>query len=124
MQSPTSPAPRQTPRPPVDPHEVRWRNVFFGLSAAMAAFGLVDIDAGRFAGAVGSFGIAGLMLSLMTEYPLVRLLAEEGKRHRPRADVLRDAQKLRAAHPWAERARGLGWAALVISLGLRLAGLG
>ncbi len=34
-----------------------WRNVFFGLSALMAASALVDLEAGRLAGAAGDAGV-------------------------------------------------------------------
>jgi hypothetical protein len=125
---PRPPQPPRTPRPPqgqpADRAETTWRNVFFAMSAAMAGFGLVDLDSARLAGALGSFGVAALMLSLMTEFPLVRLLSQESQRPRPPAEVARDAQRLREANPWAQRLRTFGWGALMLSIGLRLMGTG
>jgi hypothetical protein len=39
-----------------------------------------------------------------------------------REDLLREAEKLRAAHPWADRVGTLGWVLLFASLLLRAAG--
>ena len=51
-----------------------WRNAFFGGSALMAAFALVDLDAGRYAAAAGDAGVSCLLLSLMNQFPLVRAI--------------------------------------------------
>jgi hypothetical protein len=92
----------------------------------MAAFALVDFDAGRLAHGLGDAGVACLMLSLMTQFPFVRALVESGARDVParaREESLRDADRLRAANPWADRLNHAGWMLLLTSLALRLTGL-
>jgi hypothetical protein len=104
-----------------------WRNGFYGLSALMAALALVDFDAGRFAHGLGDAGVACLMLSLMSQFPFVRAVVEAGTRDAPdrsREVLLREAERLRTAHPWAERLSQAGWLLLLASLALRLTGLG
>jgi hypothetical protein len=111
------------PAPPAGQGEVLWRNVFFYLSAAMAAFALVDLDAGRIAHALGDAGIACLMLSLMTQFPFVRVIVAASKQAKPREDVLREVQRLKEANPWADRLSRGGWTLLAASLVLRAIGV-
>lgn len=114
-----------TPAGPT-PGELTWRNAFFYLSALMGAMALVDFDAGRVAHGLGDAGIASLMLSLMTQFPFVRAMVDAGGREasaQSREALLREAERLRAAHPWAERAGRAGWVLLLASLMLRVMGV-
>lgn len=105
-------------------HEHAWRNVFFYLSALMGALALVDFDAGRVAHGLGDAGVACLMLSLMTRFPFLRAIARAESRNRSREELLREFEKLRHAHPWAERVSAWGWLLLLASLILRAVGVG
>lgn len=107
--------------------EVLWRSTFYGLSALMAAMALTDFDAGRFAHGLGDAGVTCLMLSLMTQFPFVRAMIEVGAREpsaKAREELLREAERLRAASPWPERLSRAGWMLLLTSFVLRLAGIG
>jgi hypothetical protein len=105
-------------------HERTWRNVFFCLSAVMGALALVDFDAGRFAHGLGDAGVACLMVSLMTQFPFLQAIVRADPRTKSRDELLREAEKLRSAHPWAERLSAAGWLLLLTSLILRAGGLG
>jgi hypothetical protein len=105
------------------PHELTWRNVFFYLSAMMGAFALVDFDAGRFAHGMGDAGVACLLLSLMTQFQFVRAIVRTDASAKSRDELLREVEKVRSAHPWAERASAAGWLLLLTSLVLRAAGI-
>lgn len=128
----SSPDPRRdSPRPPDGGHgtpttgEQLWHYGFFFLSAAMAAAALSDLSAGRVANGLGDLGICCLMLSLMTQFRFVRAVAQAGSTTSPeqaRAALQREADQVRAAHPWAERVNRTGWALLITSLVLRLLG--
>jgi hypothetical protein len=114
------------PTKPVSQGEAIWRNGFFASSALMGALALVDFDAGRLAHGLGDAGVACLMLSLMTQFPFVRAVVEAGSRGaRPqsRDALMRKAERLRAANPWAERLSHAGWMLLLASLALRLIGV-
>jgi len=117
--------PRHDPAKPATPGEALWRNAFFIFSALMGAMALTDFDAGRFAHGLGDAGVACLMLSLMTQFPFVRAMVQAGSNEAPgtaREKLLLEAERLRAANPWAERLSHLGWMLLLASLALRLIG--
>jgi hypothetical protein len=113
----------QQPARPPSQGERFWRNGFFYLSALMAASALVDFDAGRFAQGLGDAGIACLMLSLMTQFPFVRAIVAAGRQAKPREELMREAQRVREANPWADRLGAAGWMLLVASLVLRAFGV-
>lgn len=127
-----SPDPRRdSPRPPgggagpPSTGEQLWHYGFFFLSAVMAAAAMSDLTVGRVANGVGDLGICCLMLSLMTQYRFVRAVAQASNTASPekaRAVLQREAEQVRAAHPWAERVNRTGWALLITSLVLRLMG--
>lgn len=100
-----------------------WRNSFFFLSAVMGAFALVDLDAGRMAGAAGDAGVACLMLSLMNQFPMVRAMLDTASRKVSPADLQREAERVRSAYPWTERVATAGWTLLFGSLLLRALGV-
>ncbi len=104
-------------------HERTWRNVFFYLSAMMGALALVDFDAGRLAHGMGDAGVACLMLSLMTQFPFLQAIARADSRAKSRDELLREVERLRSAHPWADRVSAAGWLLLFVSLILRAAGM-
>lgn len=110
-------------RPKASTPERTWRGVLFYLSAAMGALALVDFEAGRLAHGLGDAGVACLMLSLLTQFPLVRAIVSPELHAKPRDEQLREVERLRAAHPWAERASTAGWLMLMASLILRAAGV-
>jgi hypothetical protein len=99
-----------------------WRNALFVLSASMAALALVDLDAGRMAGALGDAGVACLMLSLLPQFRLVRAIVAASERPRPREELLRDIERVRTRDPWADHAGAAGWMLLAASLVLRVLG--
>ena len=124
--SPPQPPRRGSAKPHPSQGELLWRGAFYGLSALMAALALVDFDAGRFAHGLADAGVASLMLSLLSQFPFVRAIVDAGARDEPkrsREDLLREAERLRAANPWAERLSHVGWMFLLASLVLRLAGI-
>ncbi len=100
-----------------------WRGFLFGLSATMAAFALVDLEAGRPANALGDAGVCCLMLSLINQFPIVRAILGAATKDASRAELLREAERLRDAHPWSERAAAAGWTMLFGSLMLRVLGV-
>jgi hypothetical protein len=108
-----------------------WRSVLFFLSAAMAALALVDFELGRMAKAIGDLGACALLLSLIAQYPFLRTLVEASREppgspeqvQRQREALLQQAQQMRLANPWADRAGRAGWALLAISLLLRIGGI-
>jgi hypothetical protein len=105
--------------------EQLWHHGFFFLSAAMAAAALSDLTAGQVVNGLGDLGICCLMLSLMTQFRFVRAVAQAGNTTSPeqaRAVLQREAEQVRAAHPWAEHVNRTGWALLITSLVLRLLG--
>jgi hypothetical protein len=113
------------PAAPISQGERAWRNAFFLFSALMAALAMVDFDAGRFAHGLGDVGVACLMLSLMGQFPFVRTMVDAGSRESPaktRDELLREAERLRLANPWAERLSHAGWMLLLASFALRLLG--
>lgn len=117
--------PRRDPARPASQGEVLWRNAFFLFSALMGALALTDFEAGRLAHGLGDAGVACLMLSLMTQFPFVRAMVEAGSKESPeraREKLLGEAERLRAANPWAERLSHMGWMLLLASLALRLTG--
>ena len=114
----------QSPPPPVySAQEQIWRNGFFGLSAAMGAFALLALQAGRLAGAAGDAGVACLMISLMNQFPLVKALLGAASRRASPSQLQREAERLRSAHPWTERMTSVGWSLLFGSLLLRILGV-
>ncbi len=104
-------------------YEQLWRNLFFYFSAVMAAFALVDVNAGRMAHAMGDAGVTCLMISLMTQFPVVRAVIGSEAKAKSRKDLMHEAERLRHAHPWAERAGAAGWMLLFASLILRAFGV-
>jgi hypothetical protein len=111
--------------------ERTWRWVLYLLSAAMAASSLVDFEAGQFGKGVGDLGAAVLMLSLMVQFPFLRAVVNASREQSATPERLRkqqealmqQANKMRAAHPWAEVANRAGWTMLALSLVLRVAGV-
>ena len=109
-----------------------WRSVLFVLSAAMAASALVDFDAGRFGNGLGDLGAAVLMLSMMVQFPFLRAVvkasgeqdsASPERIRKQREELMKQAEQVRAANPWAERAGRAGWVLLALSLVLRIGGV-
>jgi hypothetical protein len=100
-----------------------WARTLFTLSALMAAFALVDLDAGRWAGAAGNAGVCCLMLSLMSQFPLVRAIVGAAAKRASPADLQREAERLRSARPWTEPLAKAGWTLLLGSLVLRALGV-
>jgi hypothetical protein len=99
-----------------------WRGWFFCFSAVMAGFALVELDAGRLAGAAGDAGVSCLMLSLMGQFPVVRAIVGAASKRTSPAELQREAERLRSARPWTARLAGVGWALLLGSLVLRAMG--
>jgi hypothetical protein len=110
-------------KPPRSDGERAWRNTLFVLSASMAGFALVDIDAGRLASALGDAGVSLLMVSLMPQFPFVRAIVGDRNRRPSREELLRDIERVREQSPWAERAGTAGWVLLGASLVLRAIGI-
>jgi hypothetical protein len=110
-------------RPPVTGGESAWRSTFFFLSALMAALALVDFSGGRLAHGLGDLGVASLMLSLLTQLPFIRAFLRASERPDGREVLMKEVERLRQAQPWSARASSWGWALMLLSLGLRLAGV-
>ena len=99
-----------------------WRTLFFCFSAVMAGFALVELDAGRPAGAAGDAGVSCLMLSLMDQFPVVRAIVGAASKRTSPAQLRRETERLRGDHPWSDRLAGVGWTLLLASLLLRALG--
>ena len=102
------------------------------LSAAMAASALVDFEAGRVGNGLGDLGAAVLMLSMMVQFPFLRAVVKaSGEQEaaspelvrKRREELMKQAEQVRAANPWAERAGRAGWVLLAVSLLLRIGGV-
>ncbi|MCS6944863.1 MAG: hypothetical protein RMK97_05530 [Sutterellaceae bacterium] len=106
----------------ITPGERTWRAVFFLASAAMAAFALLDLEAGRWAGALGDLGVTLLLLSLLPQFPLVRAIVAATEKPRSREEMVRQVERARPRVPWAEHAGAGGWVLLGASILLRLLG--
>lgn len=111
------------PDPQAAARERLWRGLFFGTSAMMGAFALVDLEAGRLAGAAGDAGVSCLLLSLMNQYPMVRAIIGAASKRASADQLRREAERLRSDHPWTERAATAGWTLLFGSLLLRALGV-
>jgi hypothetical protein len=120
------------PENPPSNGERIWRGILFVLSAAMAASALADFDAGRLGKALGDLGVSVLMLSMMVQFPFLRAVVkasgeqESGSPERvrkQREELMKQAEQVRAANPWAEHAGRAGWALLAVSLVLRIGGI-
>lgn len=112
--------------------ERTWRTALFILSAAMTASALVDFEAGRLGNGLGDLGASVLMLSLMVQFPFLRAVikasSEQDKAspervRKQREELMKQAEQVRAANPWADYAGRAGWALLAISLVLRIGGV-
>lgn len=112
--------------------ERAWRAALFFLSAAMTASAFVDFEAGRLGNGLGDLGASVLMLSLMVQFPFLRAVikvsAEQDKAspdrvRKQREELIKQAQQVRAANPWADYAGRAGWVLLAISLVLRIGGV-
>lgn len=112
--------------------ERAWRIGLFVLSAAMAGSALVDFDAGRVARGIGNLGASVLMLSMMVQFPFLRAIVKaSGEREntspervrKQREELMRQAEAVKTANPWADRAGRAGWALLAVSLVLRITGV-
>jgi len=109
-----------------------WRAALFVLSAALTALALVDFEAGRLGNGLGDLGASVLMLSLMVQFPFLRAVikvsAEQDKAspdrvRKQREELMKQAEQVRAANPWADYAGRAGWVLLAISLVLRIGGV-
>lgn len=109
-----------------------WRTAMFVLSAAMTASALVDFEAGRLGNGLGDLGASVLMLSMMVQFPFLRAVikvsAEQDKAspdrvRKQREELMKQAEQVRTANPWADYAGRAGWALLAISLILRIGGV-
>ena len=111
--------------------ERSWRWILYLLSAAMAASALLDFEAGRFGKGLGDLGAAVLMLSMMVQFPFLRAVikvsreqsATPERMRKQQEELTQQANKMRAAHPWADVANRAGWTMLALSLVLRIAGV-
>ena len=119
------------PNPPSNGERL-WRVVLFVLSAAMAASALVDFEAGRLGKGLGDLGASVLMLSMMVQFPFLRAVIKvSGKQEtaspervrKQREELVKQAEQVRAANPWADYAGRAGWALLAVSLVLRIGGV-
>jgi hypothetical protein len=123
---------KPSPPSPASQGERAWRIALFVLSAAMAGSALVDFEAGRFAKGLGDLGASVLMLSVMVQFPflraVVRASGEQGdaspeRARKQREQLMKQAEQVRAANPWADHAGRAGWALLAVSLVLRITGV-
>ena len=115
MNSPRAPT-------PISGGESLWRSVFYFLSALMAALAMVDFSSGRLAHGLGDLGVSSLLLSLLTQFAFVQAFIRASERPDGRELLVKEAERLRKAQPWTRRASAWGWALMLLSLGLRLAG--
>ena len=109
-----------------------WRSTLFVLSAAIAASALVDFDAGSFGKGLGDLGAAILLLSMMVQFPFLRAVVKASREQesasperlrKQRDELMQQAERVRTANPWAERAGRAGWVLLGLSLVLRISGV-
>ena len=109
-----------------------WRSSLFVLSAATAASALAAFDAGNLAKGLGDLGACVLMLSMMVQFPFLRAVVKASgepeatspeRARKQREDLLKQAEQVRAANPWADRAGRAGWILLAVSLVLRVSGV-
>lgn len=130
----TSPYIEDMERKPTPPTtgERAWRVALFVLSAAMAGSALLDFDAGRFGKGLGDLGASVLMLSMMVQFPFLRAVvkasgdqenASPERVRKQREELMKQAEQVRAANPWADYAGRAGWALLAVSLVLRITGV-
>lgn len=119
------------PNPPSNGERI-WRMALFVLSAAMAASALVDFEAGRLGNGLGDLGVSVLMLSMMVQFPFLRAVVKASSEQdktspervrKQREELMKEAEQVRAANPWADYAGRAGWALLAISLVLRIGGV-
>lgn len=119
------------PSPPSQGERL-WRMALFVLSAGMAASALVDFEAGRLGQGLGDLGVSVLMLSMMVQFPFLRAVLkasseQEGgspdRARKQREELLKQAEQVRAANPWADHAGRAGWTLLAVSLVLRISGI-
>jgi hypothetical protein len=113
----------ERPDPRAVATERLWRGLFFGASALMGGFALVDLEAGRLAGAAGDAGVSCLLLSLMNQFPMVSTIIGTASKRASADQLRREAERLRSDHPWTERAASAGWVLLFGSLLLRALGV-
>lgn len=109
------------PAPPQASAERLWRAAMFYPSSAMAAFALVDLDAGRWAGALGDAGVACLMLSLLPQFPVIRAVLGQASRASRGAPATPPPQP--KTEGWSDRLGAAGWMMLTSSFVLRLLGV-
>jgi hypothetical protein len=119
------------PTPPSNGERI-WRVSLFVLSAAMAASALVGFDAGNFGKGLGDLGASVLMLSMMVQFPFLRAVVKASSEQenaspervrKQREELMKKAEQVRAANPWAEYAGRAGWVLLAASLILRVVGV-
>jgi len=119
------------PSPPSNGERI-WRGALFVLSAAMTASALVAFDAGNFGKGLGDLGASVLMLSMMVQFPFLRAIvkasgesdnASPERVRKQREELMKRAEEVRTANPWADRAGRAGWVLLAVSLILRISGV-
>lgn len=71
--------------------EQLWRNAFFYFSAVMAAFALVDREAGRIAHLMSDAGVACVMISLMAQFPVPRAIIDGAWKAAAKEQLRREA---------------------------------
>lgn len=127
----TTQANRTTTPPPTIGERV-WRGALYLLSAGMAASALVNFEADLFGKGLGDLGAAVLMLSMMVQFPFLRAIVKASSEQdsaspervrKQREELMQQAEKVRAANPWADHAGRAGWVLLAISLLLRISGI-
>jgi len=106
----------------VNARERLWRVLFFWFSAVMAGLALVELDAGRLAGAAEDTGVSCLMLSLITRFPVVRAIVGAAAKRTSPSELQRETERLRSTQPWTEHLANVGWTLLLGSLILRALG--
>ena len=89
----------------------------------MAAYALLQLGAGRFAGAMGDVGVTCLMVSLIPQFPFVRAIVAGARRQHSEEQLLQDLDRVRTQNPWAETASAVGWMLLAASFLLRAFGV-
>lgn len=89
----------------------------------MGALALIDFDSGRPAHGLGDAGVACLLMSIEARFPLMRLLVRADRAKQSTEELIRQAERLRAEHPWPHRLGRIGWGLLATSLLLRWSGV-